>query len=233
MAKVKLDFVPPIADDITTLHIYESVLQDGPFNEIEVVTPVGTYPDYITDYTTSNALSITDWFSIAWENVDGILGPRAAPIKGGTRTPVQEILDRVLQRDPSLSEAIVVQSAEFVISYVMNVLDPYDPTITMTPNQLEGITLMTMARASIQRFLVSASSSSSYTAGLVSQKADSSSSTQSLDRLIEWLTAEANRLLGISNSLVMVLEDIDPTGMGGVSSIQWDHSRLALTVNYE
>ncbi len=231
--KVRLDFVPPSDPDIAKLHIYESVAEEGPYNEIEVVTVIGTYPNYITRYTTNLATAVDRWFAIAWETDQGIIGDMSAGLQGGTRTLVHEVFSRLMQRDATLNEAIAVQATEFVIAEYMKVLDPYDLTReSVTWRQLEGLTLMALARSSIQTFLMEGASGESYTAGLVSQKSDSSTKA-SLDNLIDYLTKEANRLLGIGNAWVFVLPDIDPTGLGGVSSISWDHSRLALTVNYE
>lgn len=230
MAKVRLDFTPPSDPDIAKLHIFESTLETGPYAEIEVVTLIGAYPNYITRYTTSNAVSATHWFSIAWETAAGIIGDQSAGLQGGTRTLVHEIMTRVLQRDASLNEAIVVQSAEFVIATFMHVADPYDLMAgSASYKKLEGLTLLTLARSMIQT-VASGGSSDSYTAGLVSQKA--STTIAGID-LIEWLTKEANKLLGISNSLVMLLEDIDPIGIGTISSINLDESRLAVTISIE
>lgn len=229
--KVRLDFVPPSDPDIAKLHIYESVAEEGPYNEIEVVTAIGTYPNYITRYTTDQATAVDRWFAIAWETTAGIVGDQSAGLQGGTRTLVHEVFSRVLQRDATQSEAIVVQSAEYVIAEFMGVADPYDlAREDVTYRQLEGLTLMTLARSYIQTFLAG-SSSDSYTAGLVSQRSESGSGLD--EKKLKWLTDEANKLLGISNSLVMVLEDIDPTGLGTSTSISWDHSRQAVTLNYE
>lgn len=230
MAKVTLDFVPPEEPDILALHIYESALPDAGFVEIERVTNIGASPNYITRYTTSVAASITDWFAIAWENAAGDTGIMSQSIQGGTTTVVSEVLNRVLLRDPTLDERIVVESAEYVISTALNVPDPYDPNLTVNYRQLEGLTLLTLARSTIQTIMTS-SSSESYTAGLVSEK--SATGTGSNEKMIEWLIKEANKILGINYTLVMLLEDIDVTGLNTQTSISYDQSRQAITVNFE
>lgn len=233
MAKVRLDFVPPGDPDIAKLHIYESVAEVGPYNEIEVVTAVGTFPSYITRYTTELATAVDRWFSIAWETTAGVIGEPSAGLQGGTRTLVHEIMTRVLQRDATLNEAIVVQETEFLVATLLGLDDPYDALSgSVSFRQMEGLTLMALARTSIQTFLTNASAGESYTAGLVSQKSDSSIK-KSLDDLIDYLTKEANRLLGITNSYIFVLPDIDPSGMDSVSTISWDQSRTAITISYE
>lgn len=230
MAAVRLDFSPPQEPDVVALRIYESATKDGVYAQIERTTAVGVYPDYISYYTTLLATAANDWFRIAWETTGGVVGPQTPAVQGGTMSPLAVIVQRVMLRDASLDENIVTQSAEFVISQVKNTENPADPGLILTIKEREAITLLTLARASIQTFILS-SESESYTAGLVSQKSDLGKND--LEKMIGYLTKEANRLLGISNSFVMVLEDIDPTGMGGVSSINWDHSRLSLTINYE
>lgn len=230
MAKVRLDFQPPSQPDLAKLHIYEGVTEDGPFNEIDLVAAIGAYPNYISYYTTNNAVLTTHWFAIAWETAEGIVGEMSASIQGGTGTLVNDVLNRVLLRDPSLNEAIVTQSAEYVISMAMNTVNPYDPDLTATYRQLEGLTLLTLARASIQT-MIAGGNSESYTAGLVSQKSASGSTAN--EKQIEWLTKEANRLLGINFTVVMLMEEIDVTGLNTQTSISFDQSRLALTVNFE
>jgi hypothetical protein len=231
-AIVRLDFTPPIEPDVVALHIYEGATKDGSFAEIDTVENVGTYPSYISYFTTPNASSTTNWFTIAWENIEGYLFPASEPIQGGTQTLVLVITDRVLQRDPDLDEAVVSQIAEWVIGKTKKTEDAFDPALTATLDELEGMTLLTLARSYLA-LSGPATSEDSYTAGLVSQKASTGRSLQSFQALVKWLVDEANKLLGWNWSVVMLLEDIDPTGLGTSSAINWDQSRLALTVNFE
>lgn len=229
MADVRLDFVPPSDPDIAKLHIYESPAKEGPFLEIEVVTEIGTFPDYISYYTTALAANKNDWFAISWENDSGVVGDPSAPIQGYTGTLVYEVVKRVLLRDSSLSEQVATQAAEYAISAGLRIADPYDPSATASYRQIEGVTLLAMAQAQIAS--LAGGSSSGYTAGLVSQKSDSGSSG-SRDT-IEWLIKQANKILGLNVSYVMLLESVDVTGLNTSSSISYDQSRQAITINFE
>jgi hypothetical protein len=214
MASVRLDFIPPDAQGITKLHIYESATREGVFSEIEEVTPVGAYPTYITYHTTTFALDVNDWFAIEWEDADGALTGLSQPIQGGTTTLVQQIVSRVMLRDPLADENITAQEAEAVIEDVMNTTDAYsvDPT-TVTAKYKSGITFLTLARVYLSSIITSMSSGSSqsYTAGLVSQQAgnqsqsQTSSGLQNIQQLIEW----ANRDLGLSYSVILLMKEFD------------------------
>ena len=78
---------------------------------------------------------------------------------------------------------------------------------------------------------ITSGSSDSYTAGLVSQK--SQTGGQDKMKFLGDLIAQAGVYLGIPEALVMQLADIDPVGLGTVSSVNFDQSRLALTINFE
>lgn len=229
MAIIQLDFVPPHTPGWAKLRIFEASEKTGPFVQIEEITSVGTYPNYITRYTTDQAASKTNWFQIEWESVEGATTDRSVPVKGGDLSLVAIIMDRVMLRDPSLDEEIVKQSVEFAIEAALS-QNPYDASSEQTYRVLEGLTLLSLARASISS-LATTSTDESYTAGLVSQRSGSGKTTSA--DLIKQLLAEANNLLGIATSIVMLLEDVDPTGMGSQSSISFDQTRLALTVNFD
>lgn len=231
MASVRLEFGPPESEGVTKLYIYEAPSASGPWNQIEVVTEVGTYPDYIGEYTTDEASSTSGWFRIAWEDNKGGISGYSLPIQGGTTTLVWRISSRVLLRDSSLHENVVIQTAEWVISKVMKTEDPYDVGLAPTLDQMEGMTLLTLAR-SILHSLATESSDESYTAGLVSQKSGSSAAGNRKD-LVDYLIAQANELMGLNLTSVMLLADIDPTGLGSESSISYDQSRQAITINFE
>lgn len=227
MASVILDLVPQ--KGYTKLHIYEAPSKAAaPGSQIEVVTIDPDNP--LTRYTTSVATSVSDWFSIQWEDDKGGLSPMSEPVQGGTSSIVSQIVDRVLLRDSTIDELIATQAAEFVIESIMGTTNPYDPALTPTFRQLEGMTLLALAHSKLSS--VVSGSSASYTAGLVSQKNDSSSGGN-LSTLLDYLLKEANKILGLNFTVVMLLEDIDPTGIGSTSSINFDASRLALTINLE
>lgn len=229
MASVAFRLVPPDVEDLVLLRIYEGATADGQFNQIEDVNEIGTYPDYIDNYTTNAAADATDWFAVQWIDSKGAVTPLSAPVKGGTTTLVDEITRRVLERDGSLDLRVVTQEAEAAIEQYLGV-DPYTTydQASFTYRTLTGLTYATLARAQITNLVVS--TGEGYTAGLVSQKSDSGGASRDN---IEWLIAEANKLLGLSLSFVMLLQDIDPTGLGTVSSISYDQSRLAITLNLE
>jgi len=228
MASVRLDFSAPNVPDLLKLHIYEGNTATGPFTEIEVVTPVGTFPDYLSYYTTDDATSVSKWFAIEWEDDKGALFGLSQSVPGNAQTLVGRIVERVLLRDPSLNELIVTQEAEAAVSTEFGEDNPMTITASqLSLRRLQGFVLLVMARSYIS-MVVQQSQSQSYTAGLVSQKADSSSKVTT--DLIKWLIDQANALLGTGYTVIMLLEDIDPTGIGAASSIEWDQSRLLLSI---
>lgn len=207
MASVPLDFLPPIEDNVVELRIFESPTSTGTFSEIERVTSVGTYPNYISRYTTALALAVDDWFAIQWVDDKGAVGPMSNPIKGGTTSLVSQIIQRVRERDSSLDENVVAQEAEGVIQWVLgDNVDPYDPDLSVSYRQLNGMTYLVMARAyTVQAVTTSGGAIDSATMGLVSFK-NSSGSTSKID--VGSLIDLANRELGIATSFVLQLEEI-------------------------
>jgi hypothetical protein len=223
---ISLQFVSPDNDNLAALKIWEAPSQDGPFDVIETVTDIGIWPNYIDEYTSANVVNpISDWFAISWVDDKGAETEISAAIQGGTSTAVWKLVQRLLQREPSIDERVAVQVAEYVISVAKHTEDPYDPTLTFTYRQWEGMTLLAQARAAIQSF--ASGESESYTAGLVSQKSTSGGTDK--DK-ITWLLQQANALLGISMNWIMLLEDVDPMGLGTVSTIGIDQSRLLLSI---
>lgn len=228
MASVPLRFVPPNDKDLTTLLIFEGPASGGPFTQIESVSAIGTYPNYITEYTTDQAVSDNDWFSIRWVDNKNALTEFSNAVQGHTQTLVGKLTANVLLRDATLDDNIVSQVAEWVVARVMHTDEPWTLAVSdATFSQVEGMTLLILARSTLHS-LISSSSGESYTAGLVSQKAGG---TTTLNRdVVKALVDEANMLLGISFSLVMLLEDIDPIGLGTVSTIGVDQSRLLISI---
>lgn len=217
MASVRLDFVPPNSPDITKLKIWESPSRTGVFNVIETINGVGAYPDYISYYTTQNASSPSNWFAISWEDSRGAQTELSTPIQGGTTTLVQQIISRVMLRDPLADENIAVQEAEAVIEDVFPGVDPYLIDVsTVTAKQKSGITFLTLARTYLSSIVtsISAGSGESYTAGLVSQGTSNQSQSQvsqgltNIKQLIDWANAD----LGLNYSIVMLMAEIDVAG---------------------
>lgn len=221
---VPFKFVPPEQENLVKLHIFEAVAANGPYNEIEVVTAVGTYPDYIDNYTTNLATSATDWFSLQWEDDKGALGEMSAPVKGGEDTLVGLVVDRARERDRSLDIRILTQEAEAAIEgYYGTTVNVYDPALAIGASYrvLNGLTYLTMARSYIVSQALNASGNvESATMGLISFRSGSSPAA-SIKQDIEGLIALANKDLGISTSYVMLIEDIE-----AVTYPTYDHSRL-------
>jgi len=218
MADVRLDFVKPEIPDLVKLHIYESDTQLGVFNPIEEVTAIGTYPNYISYYTTELAGDESHWFAIEWEDSKGAMFGISQAVQGNVQTVVGEVVSRALLRDPIFNEMIVTQEALAVIETYFKT-DPLSVDFsTVTYSELSGLTLLTMVRSYI--FTSVSQSSEDYTAGLVSQKS-SSGTRKDLDALL----AQANAFLGTNFSVVMVMEEIEIAG-GTAGEVTVDQTRL-------
>lgn len=224
---VHLNFVPPNRDGLTKLLIYEAATSDpdDPAVLIETVTEIGDYPDYISEYTTALASSLTSWFSIRWEDAKGAQTSISERIQGSTQTLVGKLVGRVLLSNPSLREAVVVQSAEYVISTYMNTQNPYDSTLTASYRQLEGMTLITQARAEMRSLIENTVDEADFTAGLVAMKAQ----INTTDRvgLISELLKEGLRVLGLGIGIVAQMETLEIAQGFAVRCIP-DQSRLLL-----
>jgi hypothetical protein len=230
MASVALDFRPPQETNIVALLIEEAPDSSGPWDQIERVTPVGTYPDYISNYTTSAASSDTDWFRIRWEDDKGAMSPFSSAWKAGTTTVVGELVSRALLRDPQLNENVVAQEAEAVLEAGYRV-DPYTLQLSnFSYRELSGLTLLVMAYTYVSTFIQEArSSTDDYVAGLISQK---SGSKAGLDmKLIDQLIAQANKALGLNFSTVLLMKEIEVAGLdNGIGRISVDQSRLVYEI---
>jgi hypothetical protein len=237
MATVTLDFRPPTDPDISVLHVYEAPTSDGPWDEIDTVTPVGTYPTYITRYTTQNASDPKNWFAIEWESTLGAKSGLSEPLQGGFDPLLSEIVNRVLLRDSSLDENIVAQEAEAVVEgfFPLEELSSI-PANEATARQLSGFTLLTMARAYLSEILKQSAGVSgnvqSFTAGLVqisSGTTAGSGKTTSID-MIEKIIENANSLLGRSYSYIVLLEEIAVAGGYKQLDFSMDESRLIFEI---
>jgi hypothetical protein len=229
MASVRLDFTPPTIPDITKLHIEEAPAMEGPFTQIEVTTEVGTYPGYISYYTTQTATSTNDWFRIRWETSAGVMTAYSGALQGGTKTLVQEIVDRVLLRNPSLNENVVTQEAQAVVSQVFPQEDPNTLLASdATYVQIRGMTNMTLARSLIATSLASGGTASGFTAGLVSIKSGSTAAdpTKAIDALIK----AANDDLGLNYSVVLLMAEVEGVQQAQLHGI--DLSRTIAMVDY-
>jgi hypothetical protein len=230
MAAVPLVFNLPGEEGLTSMNIYEATSADGPWTLIETVTEIGMYPDYIHEYITNNAQSAVHWFSISVVDEALVESELSVPMQGGTTTLVSEITQRVMQRGVSLSESVVIQEAEAVISHYYG-KDPYtvDPA-TVSYNVKAALTYLTLARSLLVVQAAGSGATSGWTAGLVSMK--SATETTQSTKSVEWLMSEAQKLLGLGFSRVaqIVSPDYVP-GVCGLPSkvIEYNISRLQVT----
>jgi hypothetical protein len=227
MSSVRLDFIPPQEQGIVKLEIWEAPVKDGTYTKIEDVTDVGSYPNYLTYYTTDNATAPNNWFRIRWEDAGGALSEFSEPVQGGTTSLVKTLVDRTLLRNPMLDERVVAQTAEFIIQVVMDTDNPYDPDLKPTPAQLEGMTFFCLGYSMMSSTASSSSAGESYTAGLISQKSETgtkASAGQPWDVFLD----QAGILLGFSKSFIMQMKTDAQPGltMGEITS--YDQSRLLL-----
>lgn len=229
-ASVFLNFTPPDREDLVKLYIYESDDSDGPWTLIETVVPpaLGTYPDYISHYTTNLAGSNLHWFSIQWEDSKGAKTQQSNAIQGGTSTLVGEIVDRVMARDNSLDEQVVLAEAEALIERYFGT-DPYtvDPS-TVGYATKNSLAKMVQAKSMYSFLVTSTGSSSSWAAGLVSMKSSTTEVTTSLE-IIKSLLAEAARELGLQVSVVAQMTGLEIAG-GFSQIVSADISRLLIEV---
>jgi hypothetical protein len=223
MPSVHLDFVPPPQPDVDKLLIYESPTQDGIFTLIETVTPVGTYPNYISEYTTDDATSTTNWFAIKWGDTKGWVSDISESIQGGTETLLGEIVQRVMLRDISANENIVMQEAEAVIEQVLGA--GTHELIDVSKRKLSGMVLLTLARVQLGKVLTSSGSVSEFAAGLIRVKTGNQTSVRDNIRA---LMDEAASLLGISKSIVAQMAI--PEVAGGAAIVSADLSRLIVEI---
>jgi len=217
---IHLDFIPPAQPDLLTLKIYEAAVKAGPYTLIETVTPVGTEGNYITEYTTTNATSLTNWFAIEWTDSKGASFGMSQGVQGGVESLVSEIVDRVMLRDPTVNENVVAQEAEAVVEQYFGTTDPLSILVAdASAAIISGLTLLVLVRSKL--FTISQGSSSSYTAGLVSQSGASAATLPDLKALIN----EANILLGTSFSVILQMRDNEIAGGSVIAGIP-DQSRL-------
>lgn len=221
---VFLTFELPAQPDIALLRVWESDTSTGTFTQIDETSEVGSYPNYITHYTTMLAGAIDHWFAIQWVDEKGAASDLSEPWKGGVGSLVDVLMGRVLQRDTSLPAPVVIQEAEAAIEGYFGI-DPYTADIyTLDDGKryqvLSGLTYLVLARATLNEWVRSADADS-VTIGMVTMKSSGagSSSLKKVDELL----ALANGLLGTSTSVVMLMEDVQ-IGVNSLSS--FDQSRL-------
>ena len=199
---VPLTFVPPDVEDLVQMKIWEAPAADGPFAVIDTVDNIGSYPTYIDNYTTTLAISETDWFALSWVDDKGAETELTQSIQGGVKTLVSEITERCLQRMPRLSLQVVTQEAEGSIQvYLGESTDPYDPALLENTSYRErnGLTYMTIARTLMGEMLMTSAVQQAQM-GLISFKA---ANTTQLLKNVQDLMEMAEADLGISGSRVL------------------------------
>lgn len=220
MASVRLNFSPPIEQGITKLYIFEAADQAGPWDEIEVVTSVGAYPEYISHYTTDQASSGVSWFRIRWEDNKGAMTDYSEAVQGGTETVVGELVEMVMLRDPTINENVAMQEIEAVLDLVFHDQDP-----ELSPSQKSGVVMLAMARVYLTK-VTTQSTASEWTAALVSMKVGD---TQQGKANVEWLLKEASKSLGMSFSVVAQMAELEIPGL--TPSVNgFDPSRLLVEI---
>jgi hypothetical protein len=228
MASVALEFALPPQPDLVKVYILESSTPTGPFNVIDIITEIGSYPDYIDNYTTNQALYETDWFAIMWEDAKGAQGDLSQAMQGNTQTVVGQVADRVQQRGVTATNEVVIQESEAVCERWFGV-DPYTVPMPVSYGVLSGLTYLVMARLIVQSIV--SGSSESYTAGLVSQKTGTGKTDQM--EFVDDLLKLAAQMLGVPEIVVLQMADFDPTGLGTISTVSFDQTRQAITITYE
>jgi hypothetical protein len=209
------------------MKIYEAAVPTGAFVQIESVSAIGTYPNYIDEYTTETATSASHYFCIEFLDSKGATTGLSAPVKGDTELIIGEISQRVLERDSSLNERVVLQEAESAISYAFPAYDPYDPALSSQIDYVEkrGLTNLTLAMCYLTE--MARTPGFSWTAGIVNLKTSDAAikmRAQSIDRLI----TQANRDLNLTFSMIAFLEDIPVAGQDVMELTSVDISRLII-----
>lgn len=221
---VRLNFVPPAEPDLARLEIYEASTKTGSFVKIEDISAIGTYPNYISSFTTDNATAADYWFAIDWFDAEGGHVGMSDPIQGGVLSILGEIVSRVMIRDATINENIVYDEARAVLyAFLPAGTDIEDAPISMVnPAELSGLALLTQARCYL--FDVS-EGEEEYTVGLVSQRLKN---TRSLD-FVKSLLKMAEAQLGLSYSAILQMAEV-PVGAGSKVNGQVDISRLIVEV---
>jgi hypothetical protein len=226
MATVILDFLPPEDKDIVSLLVQEADTGEGPFTNL-ASHPAGVYPDYISKVTITDASSAENWFRIAWLNSSGGTTPWSEAVPGNTTTYLSKLVDRVMLRMPDGDENIIAQESEAVIEEVLRV-DPYaSADANVKYKTWNGMALLVMARVQLTAYAAQASTSESFTAGLVSMRSDSANKIDL--KSIRDLIDEAGRLLGFSSARVVQMI-VPPIACGFSEIVMADISRLQIDV---
>lgn len=132
MATVKLYFEPYPENDANGLVIEESPNGVDSWVQIEDIAAVGTYPNWISSYVTTNATDVAYWFRIAWK-VAGVAQNYSDPLQVGDLAPKYTTPDliRDTTRYPALAglDTLFIQEMITQAYYmVQNACGPFDET---------------------------------------------------------------------------------------------------------
>jgi hypothetical protein len=224
MASVRLNFSPPIERDIVKLHILEASSQTGTFSEIEEVDQIGTYPNYISYYTTDLAQSAYDWFRIQWEDDKGALSDLSEAVQGGTESYVGELTEWVMLRDSTINENVASQEVESALFQVFGTTTPD----SLNPNEKSGIVLLAMARIYLTKLGSSSGRAQKWTAGLITMDTGTTAAQQSKAN-IDALLKQAGKLLGVAYGVIAQMAEVEVAGVPP-EIVTFDPSRLLIEV---
>lgn len=134
MATVKLYFEPYPENDANGLVIEESADGLAGWTEIEDISAgqIGTFPNYISSYTTSNAADVDYWFRIAWK-VGGVTQNYSDPLQVGDLAPKYTTPDLI--RETTRLTTLVALDTVYIQELinqgyymVQNACGPFDET---------------------------------------------------------------------------------------------------------
>jgi hypothetical protein len=134
MATVKLYFEPYPENDADGLVIEESADGLSDWVEIEDIPSgsIGTYPNWISSFTTSNAADVDYWFRIAWK-VGGVVQNYSDPLQVGDLAPKYTVPDLI--RETTRLTALIALGTIFIqemitqaYRMVQNACGPFNET---------------------------------------------------------------------------------------------------------
>lgn len=209
MFTIPIKFVQPQEPDLVKLHIYEGSDPGGLFYEIDSSSDIGEFPEYIDEFTTTQARDPMDWFAIQWEDNKGAKTELSAPLQGGSKTLIGEIVERVLLRSSELNQALVTEEAESLLEWWKSA-DPYTLNLDdYTYTQITALADLTMVNTFYALLAERAGSTTDYRAGMISESY-SGYPVQS-DSSLRNLELRALKRLGIGGSRIASIE-------------KWDHN---------
>lgn len=134
MATVKLYFEPYPENDADQLRIEESADGVSGWTEIENISAIGTFPNWISSFITTNATDVDYWFRIRWA-VGGVPQNYSDPLQVGDLAPKYAVPDLI--RDTSRFTSLtgldtlyiqeLINQAYFMVQAECGPFDETDP----------------------------------------------------------------------------------------------------------